>query len=277
MRGADNGARRTVDRRRVSLKKPIASRHVSPESAPGLLSMRVILGFLSGVLGMLAGWFGLAALAIGLFGPDRDGGLAMGAVFNIGPIGGLAGFIAGVLLFIKKGVVSQDTPSPEAELSGASPAPARTRVSRPFAVAVLVLAGGLAWWVWYELIRSPYLTHGFMTLELQFRIPSGMALPPNATDVHVDVEEGGQHAFVILGASWRGTDGDRRGILASASLMRKTSRRVVHLDLPCVPEQTWQLDLPSDPDPTPGYSPWRSPSSAAAPEIEMKFRLSADR
>ena len=31
----------------------------------------------------------------------RDGGGAMGAFFNIGPIGAVAGFVAGVLLFIK--------------------------------------------------------------------------------------------------------------------------------------------------------------------------------
>jgi hypothetical protein len=58
---------------------------------------------------------------------------------------------------------------------------------------------------------------------------------------------------------------------------RKTSRRVVNLELPGVPEQIWQLDLPSDPDPTPGYSPWRLASSTTAPKIEMNFRLSADR
>jgi hypothetical protein len=74
--------------------------------------MRFILGFLSGVIGLLAGWFGLAALVIGLAGPDRDGGVAMGAFFNIGPIGGLVGFAAGVLLFVKKGIVSQGASSP---------------------------------------------------------------------------------------------------------------------------------------------------------------------
>jgi hypothetical protein len=239
--------------------------------------MRFILGFLSGVIGLLAGWFGLAALVIGLAGPDRDGGVAMGAFFNIGPIGGLVGLVAGVLLFIKKGIVSQGTSSPNAERSDAAPAPVRTRVSSTFAVAVLALAGGLGWWAWYELIRSPYLTHGFMTLELQFRLPPGMALPPNATDVHIDVEEGQQHAYVMLGASWHGTDGDHRVILASATLSRKASRRVVNLELPGVPEQAWQLDLSSDPDPTPGYSPWRMPSSTSAAKIEMNFRLSADR
>jgi uncharacterized membrane protein YfcA len=39
--------------------------------------MRFVIGFLSGVLGMLAGWTGLAVLVIALAGPDRDGGLAM--------------------------------------------------------------------------------------------------------------------------------------------------------------------------------------------------------
>jgi hypothetical protein len=239
--------------------------------------MRFILGFLSGVIGLLAGWFGLAALVIGLSGPDRDGGVAMGAFFNIGPIGGLVGFVAGVLLFIKKGIVSQGPSSPDGERSDAAPAPMQTRMSSTFAIAVLGLAAGLCWWAWYELIRSPYLTHGFMTLELQFRLPPGMALPPDVADVHIDVEEGQQHAGVMLGARWHGTDGDRRVILASATLSRKTSRRVVNLELAGVPEQTWQLDLPGDPDPTPGYSPWRFTTGTTGPKIEMNFRLSADR
>jgi MFS family permease len=239
--------------------------------------MRFILGFLSGALGLLAGWFGLAAIVIGLAGPDRDGGIAMGAFFNIGPIGGVVGFVCGVLLFIKSGLVSQATPSSEPERSDTAPAATRTRVSPAFAVVVLALAGGLGWWAWYELIRSPYLSHGYMKLELQFRLPPGMALPPEATDAHIVVEEGQQYADVLLGRSWHGTDGDRRVILASTTLSRKTSRRVVSLELPGVPEQTWQLDLPSDPDPTSGYSPWRLPRSSSAPKIEMNFRLSADR
>jgi hypothetical protein len=102
-------------------------------------------------------------------------------------------------------------------------------------------------------------------------------LPPDVTDVHITVEEGQQDAGVTLGESWHGTDGDRRAILAHATLSRKTSRRVVNLDFPGIAEQTWPLDLPGDPDPTPGYSPWRLPSSTSGPKIEMNFRLSADR
>ena len=242
--------------------------------------MRFIIGFLSGVLGMLAGWAGLAALVIALAGPDRDGGIAMGAFFNIGPIGGFFGFIAGVLLFIKIGLVRQSaTPPGAAQADAASapaPAPAQRRVSPVFAGVVVVIAGGLAWWGWYELIRSPYLSHGFMTLALQFRLPPGMALPPEATDVHITVEEGEQQTDVLIGTRWRGTDGDRRVILATATLSRKTSRRIVRLELPGVAEQTWQLDLSSDPDPMPGYSPWRLASDNAAPRIEMNFSLGAD-
>jgi hypothetical protein len=243
--------------------------------------MRFILGFLSGVIGLLAGWFGLAALVIGFSGPDRDGGTAMGAFFNIGPIGGLAGFAAGVWLFTKIGLVSESPSPPSAERSSAAPelAPAleRTHVSRAFAVAVLVVAGGLAWWAWYELIRSPYLTRGDMTLDLQFRLPSGMALPPDATDVHVAVKEGQQDAGGMLNAQWHGTDGDRRALLAHATLSRKTGERTVTLEFPGLPPLTWQVDLPSDPDPTPGYSFWQLPDNASAPKIEMHFRLTAER
>jgi hypothetical protein len=243
---------------------------------------RFVIGFLSGVLGMLAGWTGLASLVIALAGPDRDGGLAMGAFFNIGPVGGLVGFAAGVLLFIKIGQIkshpfSEVTPSAAADSSNAAPAAGQTRVSAVFAVAVLAITAGLGWWGWYELIRSPYLTHGYMTLRLQFKLPPGMALPSEPSDVHIMVGEGEQFMDVNLGRSWHGTDGDRRVILASASLMRKTSRRSVTLELPGVAEQIWQLDLASDPDPTPGYSPWRLASRASAAQIEMNFSLTADR
>ena len=118
--------------------------------------MRIVLGFLSGVLGMLAGWVGLAFLVIALAGPDRDGGVAMGAFFNTGPLGALIGFDAGVWLFVKFGLVAQRTslatalsaepanaPSP-----GAVVAPATARISHPFAVVVLAIVGGLAWWGW---------------------------------------------------------------------------------------------------------------------------------
>jgi MFS family permease len=236
--------------------------------------MRFVFGFLSGLLGALAGWFGLAFLVVSLSGPDRDGGLAMGAFFNIGPIGGLAGFIAGVWLFSKFGVTRETTPLPGAEGSGETPQ-IRTRLSRPFAAVLVVIVGGLAWWAWYELIRSPYLTHGFMTLSLQFRLPSGMALPQNKEDVQIEVTEGQSHAEVWLSNSWHGHDGDRQVILATVDLTYKTSNREVSLTLPGAPQASWRLNLSSDPDPTPGYSAWRLPNSPSIAQIEMNFRLTA--
>ncbi len=69
--------------------------------------MRFVLGFLSGVVGMLAGWAGLALLVVSLAGHDQDGGIAMGAFFNIGPIGAVIGFAAGIYLFVKFGLVAR--------------------------------------------------------------------------------------------------------------------------------------------------------------------------
>ncbi len=200
--------------------------------------MRYVLGLLSGLLGMLAGWFALAFLVVSLAGHDQDGGIAMGAFFNIGPFGGLVGLVAGIWLFAKIGIVREGAALPDAERSGAlpdvqpsgTPTPQRTRISRPVAVAILLIVGGIAFWGWYEFIRSPYLTHGFMTLDLQFRLPSGMNLPPTNDDVHVDVDEGQGHAVALLSESWRGHDGDRQVFLATASLCtrRVTGRSVCH-------------------------------------------------
>jgi hypothetical protein len=222
---------------------------------------------------MLAGWFALAMLVIALAGPDRDGGIAMGAFFNIGPIGGVFGFIGGVLLFVRFGMRRRR----DEAVADAAPPEARQRVSPVFAVVVVAVAAGLAWWGWYEFIRSPYLSHGFMTLALQFKLPPGMALPPEASDVRIVVTEGEQPLDVALGPRWRGTDGDRKVILASVTLSRKTGRRAVTLALPGVTEQSWRIDLPNDPDPTPGYSEWRLAGGNATPKIEMNFALSADR
>jgi hypothetical protein len=238
--------------------------------------MRIVLGVLSALLGALAGWSALAALVIMLAGPDRDGGIAMGAFFDIGPIGGVAGLIAGIWLFVRFGLVRNAVPLPASETSDAAPRPA-ARLSLPFAIPVLLVAAGLAWWGWYEFIRSPYLSHGFMTLDIQFRLPAGMTLPDKDEDVRIEVQEAHGYANAMLPPNWRAHDGDRRAIISSASLMYKTRHRAVSLTLPGLPPQSWPIDLPSDPDPTPGFSPWRVASEASQAKVEMHFRLRADR
>ncbi|QAU48012.1 hypothetical protein [Bradyrhizobium guangzhouense] len=238
--------------------------------------MRFILGFLSGLLGALAGWSALAALVVMLAGPDRDGGIAMGAFFDIGPIGGVVGLVAGIWLFVRFGLVRNVAPEPVTEAHEAAP-PRATRLSFPFAITVLLVVAGLGYWGWYELIRSPNLSHGFMTLQVEFRLPPGMSLPDQEEDVHIEVEEATGYANAMLPPNWRAHDGDRKAIISTVSLMYKTRHRAVSLTLPDVPTQRWSIDLPSDPDPTPGFSPWRTASEPSPARIEMHFRLSADR
>ncbi len=246
-----------------------------------LYVIRIILGFLSGVVGMLAGWFGLAFLVTELAGLDHDGGVAMGAFFNIGPLGALIGFGVGVWLFLRFGLVAQSVAS-VAPLSSepshnAAVAPAKTRISRPFAVVVLAIVGGLTWWAWYELIRSPYLTHGYMTLALQFRVPADMAMPAEVKDVQIVLNEGGRFWSAYLNEEgWRGHQGNRGVILASVTMMYQTHRRLVTLSMPGVLPQSWTLDLSGDPDPTPNYTAWL-PSRSAPNAIELSYRLTADR
>jgi hypothetical protein len=250
--------------------------------------MRVILGFFSGLVGMLAGWAGLAFLMVAFAGPDRDGGVAMGAFFTIGPFGAVVGFAVGIFLFVKFGLVArpvapaaQPLPSAAAEPASAPPGAAATpgarRISRPFAAVLLVIVGTLAWWGWYEFIRSPYLTHGYMTLALQFRLPENVAAPADTKDVQILLDEGGN--FWPAGLSergWRGHQGSRVVILATVSMSYKARRRTVTLSMPEVPPQAWTLDLPSDPDPSPGYTDWL-PSSNGPDAIELSYRLTADR
>jgi hypothetical protein len=248
--------------------------------------VRLILGILSGLIGMLAGWFGLAVLLIGLFGPDRDGGLAMGAFFNIGPIGGVIGFIVGVLLFGWKGVTRENPQLPAEAVLDHPPKPAPKRVSRPFAFVVLAITGSLVAWGWYEFIRSPYLTHGAdaeMTLSMQFRLPPEINLLAHPDDIELAVEDGEGHASVYYGEKWFGpakwhvVDGDREVLFASAELNKITYWRKVTLRLPNVPEEVWTLELRADPYPVLEYTPWREANGARASKFEMRFRLTADR
>jgi len=232
--------------------------------------MRFLLGFLSGLIGMLAGWFGIAMLVVSLAGPDRDGGIAMGAFFQIGPIGALVGFISGLWLFSRFGLV-------ERNISVAGTVSRQRRVALPFAVVLVVAAGSISWWTWYEFIRSPYLTHGFMTLDLRFRLPPGLSAPPNHENVRIEVTEERGLAIGSLGQDCGESPGERQVIEATASLMYKAHRRLVRLTLPGAPSETWQLDLSSDPDPTPGYSDWSLPIGPSAAKIQMSFRLRADR
>jgi hypothetical protein len=249
-----------------------------------LWPMRFILNILAGLLGMIAGWVGLAALVISLSGEDRDGGIAMGALFEIGPIGGVIGFIAGAWLINRLGMVRAPasplpTAAPASEApAGAAPAGAVAgkHISRPFAIAIIAIAGFLAWWGWYEFIRSPYLSHGYMDLNLQFELPPGTALPADASDVQINVSEGGEETEAMLGAAWHGHIGDRHVILATAMLSMKTSTRIVTLSLPGLPEQSWELGLSSDPDPMAGFSAWQAPDGDGAAPVEMNFQLTAD-
>jgi hypothetical protein len=63
------------------------------------------------------------------------------------------------------------------------------------------------------------------TLELQFRLPSGHeSAGGHKADVQIELEEAGGHAMVDLSERWRGHDGERAAILATASLCtRRTS------------------------------------------------------
>ena len=246
--------------------------------------MRIAIGLLSGVVGMLAGWFGLAFLVIALAGPDRDGGVAMGAFFNIGPLGALIGFGVGIWLFVKFGLVTQGPApaiAPPSEPVSASPC----RCGRPgdklncpslrghcfgdrrgSRVVGVVRADTIA--------LSDARRYDFL---LQFRLPADMAAPADVKDVEIVLDEAGQRWPAYLNeAGWRGHQGNRVVILATVAMSYKTSRRVVTLSMPGAPSQSWPLDLSSDPDPTPGYTAWLASRDAPNP-IELNYRLTADR
>jgi hypothetical protein len=63
--------------------------------------MRIFLAILSGLVGLIAGWLGLAIAVMAFAGYGSDGGIAMSAFFQLGPIGGLIGLVLAVVVFLK--------------------------------------------------------------------------------------------------------------------------------------------------------------------------------
>lgn len=118
--------------------------------------MRFVLGLLAGLLGMLAGWFALALTIISFTGPGNAGGAAMGAFFGIGPIGGLAGLVAGIVLFRKYGLVRATAPTEAVGDAGGDPdtaaAPEPGQVRPAVAAALLLATAVLIGWAWRELL-----------------------------------------------------------------------------------------------------------------------------
>lgn len=230
--------------------------------------MRIVLGLFSGVLGLLAGGFGLAYLFIFVAGPDRDGATAMAAVSTVGPVGAVIGFAVGVAMFVKFGLVR-----PKA--TDASGVPQKSLISRPFAFVVVAAVSGLAFWGWWELIRSPYLTRGYMTLDLQFRLPPGMALPADVKSIEIVLDEGGHTWLGRLDEdAWHGHQDDRLVILAKTTMAYKAWRRTITLSMPGVASQSWPLELGYDAEPTPGFTKW-APSRGSPGAIQLNYRLSA--
>jgi hypothetical protein len=68
--------------------------------------MTFLLALLGGIAGLIVGWVITAAATIfigDLIGASNfEGALGMGAIFGLGPIGGLVGLIAGVWIAIWK-------------------------------------------------------------------------------------------------------------------------------------------------------------------------------
>lgn len=68
--------------------------------------MTFLLALLGGIAGLIVGWVATAAITIfvgDLIGASNfEGALGMGAIFGIGPFGGLAGLILGIWIVVRK-------------------------------------------------------------------------------------------------------------------------------------------------------------------------------
>lgn len=207
--------------------------------------MTFILAVLGGILGAALGWAAAAFAAIVVSGylgvSDFEGARGMGAIFGIGPIGGLAGLVGGIWLVLRtrgvRGFKAQATRMPLVV----------------FGIMALV-SGGL--WMAYEL--RPHLNDNGAPPRLLFEIklPAGTKLPASRDAIGINLATENNTMPGALVAGGDRMDGDRPVITGSVEMYFRSSWRLLELKLPGEPDRLFVLKLASRPGHDKEFRDW---------------------
>lgn len=207
--------------------------------------MTFILAVLGGLAGATLGWIAAAFAAFVISGylgvSDFEGARGMGAIFGIGPIGGLIGLAAGIWLVLRiRGV------------RGFKAHASRT----PFVVAGIaaLLSGGL--WMAYEMRPNLNDNGAPPRLLFEIRLPPGITLPASreAIGITLATEKNSMPGAVFSGQDRM--DGDRPVIAGSVEMYYRSSWRILELKLPGQPDRLFLLKLASRPGHDKAFRDW---------------------
>lgn len=229
---------------------------------------RILFAALAGLFGAAIGWIAFAAITLTVAhvtgAVDTDGGLAMSAIFGIGPVGGLIGFLAGSVLWLRR--------DRRAETGSAL---ARLPL---VAIAAALLIAGVAAGFWYA---RPLTYSSSMPPELVFeiRLPAGApALPlvshsdalARRSPIELRTSQNTMSAEITSSAS----GGDGRMIATGlVELHYRVAERTLALrHPPGSPDVLFKVQLGRSPSPTAAFSPWARDSGDRGYEIRYRVQ-----
>lgn len=235
-----------------------APTRISPRSTlvpPAYHPMTYLLALLAGIAGAALGWFAAAALTIfigGVIGiSDFEGGRGMLAVWGIGPLGGLAGLLLGIILVLRK-------------RGGYRAGGLAWRT--PFVIAGVLALGAAGLWVAYE-TRPVLNTDGpAPRLVFEVRLPPGLA-PADGVNAELHTEKNRMPALISREPP-RMVDG-RAVIAGSVELYYRSGWRLLEVKMPGQDDRLFRLGLPANPRRSTEFGGWERAQFTAAPGLSQ--------
>jgi hypothetical protein len=224
--------------------------------------MTFLLSLLAGIVGAAAGWVAAAALTILLGGylgvSDFEGGRGMLAVWGIGPLGGLAGLLLGIVLVLRMrggyraGGIAWRTPLVVA--------------------AILAIAAAGLWWL-YE--TRPVLDTGGPAplLAFEVRLPPGVA-PGDGIKAELHTENNKVPAS--LSREPPRMENGRSILPGSVALTYRSGWRLLEVRVPGQDDRIFRLGLPASPRRTTAFGNWERAQFVAAPGLSQPRKASPD-
>lgn len=226
--------------------------------------MTTFIAILGGLIGAALGWIAAAALALFLSSTygvsDFEGARAMGAIFFVGPMGGLVGLIAGVWLALRL-------------RTGQAVGGKALALRVPVVLAAIsgLVAAVIGVLYWYSPILNP--NGASPRLAFEIRLPPGVAPPATGLDVSLFTERNTMPATL---AGLQRRDGDRLVLSGDVELTYRSSWRLLEFKMPDKPEQIFVLRLSARPGHDRAFRDWEHVSSVGNGTDHPRLATDAD-
>jgi MFS family permease len=207
--------------------------------------MTFILAVLGGILGAALGWITVAFAAIVISGnlgvSDFEGARAMGAIFGIGPIGGLVGLIVGMWLVLRARGVRGFT---------------ATFLRMPLVIDGIAALTAGGFWIAWEMRPGLNSNGAPPRLLFEIRLPAGTKLPASRETIGINLSTEKNTMPGTLFAGEERMDGDRPVIRGSVEMHFRSGWRILELKLPAEPDRLFVLKLATRPGHDKEFRDW---------------------